>query len=111
VFAADSRPFRGGWPAILLALLGPGPVWNADDPTQVFDQLERTLLASHFGLDFQVVSHGAYQARLDGSAAATATLWLREDSGLPLRREQIVKFDGSGMRVVESYRNLILCSR
>lgn len=213
---------------MLLALLAPSQIWSADDPEQVFDQLERTLLASDFALDFQVVSHGAYEAGLggslavqgphtvrleadghfagepaairlaarddrmhggngdtvfatdtppalrdalvlgltrmgilhnlavmsagappdhgeggvrdwvrvddlrpgqpevidgvptktlsfqvvvNGSAAATATLWLREDSGLPLRREQIVKFDGSEMRVVENYRNLTLYSR
>jgi hypothetical protein len=228
LFHATGKPSRAWWTALLLTLAAPGPAWSTDDPAQVFDQLERTLLASDFALDFQVVSHGAYEARLDGSvamrgphtvrleadghfagepaairlaarddgmrggngdaafasdtpaalrdalvlgltrmgilhnlavmsagsppdhgeggvrewvrvddvrpgkpevidgvpaktlcfqivvngsAAATATLWLREDSGLPLRREQVVRFDGSEMRVVESYRNLTLYPR
>lgn len=47
-----------------------------------------------------------FDVLVDGAVAATATLWLRVDSGLPLRREQVVDFDGSEMRVVESYRSL-----
>lgn len=43
---------------------------------------------------------------VDGKVAAAATLWVGEDSGLPLRREQVVDFDGSEMRVVESYRSV-----
>jgi hypothetical protein len=34
---------------------------------------------------------------------AEATLWLDPDSGLPVRREQVVAFPGGSMRVIESY--------
>jgi hypothetical protein len=40
---------------------------------------------------------------VSGEQVAEATLWLDPDSGLPVRREQVVAFPGGPMRVTESY--------
>jgi len=40
---------------------------------------------------------------VSGEQVAEATLWLDPDSGLPVRREQVVAFPGGPMRVTETY--------
>ena len=47
-------------------------------------------------LDFTVL--------VDGAPVAEARLWLRTSDGLPIRREQTVKFPQGDMNVVETYR-------
>jgi hypothetical protein len=43
-----------------------------------------------------------------GAVAGQASLWLDPDSGLPVLREQTVRFPDGTMRVVEQYRNFEL---
>lgn len=48
---------------------------------------------------------------VNGEDAGTATLWVDDTSGMPLRREQVVRFGDAEMRVVESYSALTLYPR
>jgi hypothetical protein len=44
--------------------------------------------------------------RVSGEDSGEATLWIAEDDGLPVEREQTVRFPGGEMRVVERYRDV-----
>lgn len=44
-----------------------------------------------------------FQITVDDVPTASATLWLAEETGLPVRRTQTVRFGDDEMRVVESY--------
>jgi len=45
-----------------------------------------------------------FHITVDDVPSATATLWLAEETGLPVRRTQTVRFGDDEMRVVETYR-------
>lgn len=45
----------------------------------------------------------AFSIVVDGRPAATATLWLDDETKLPVAREQQVELDSGSMRVVEKY--------
>jgi len=48
-----------------------------------------------------------FSIRVDGEDSGEATLWVGED-GLPVEREQTVRFPGGEMRVVERYRGVLV---
>jgi len=45
----------------------------------------------------------SFNVVVSGVPSATATLWLSQDTGLPVRRTQTVRFGSDEMRVVERY--------
>lgn len=50
----------------------------------------------------------AFNVNVGGAPAATAVLWLDEDTRLPLKREQTVKFPGGSMTVIETYSGFVI---
>lgn len=50
----------------------------------------------------------AFDIRVAGKPAASAVLWLDEDTRLPLKREQRVHFTGGSMTVTEIYSGFVI---
>jgi hypothetical protein len=48
---------------------------------------------------------------VSGEDAATAVLWVDAETGLPIKREQVVRFDGGEMRVTEIYSAMTIYPR
>jgi hypothetical protein len=44
-----------------------------------------------------------FDIHVSGTRTAEATLWIHRTTGLPMRREQVVRFPGGSMSVVEEY--------
>ncbi|MEM1044188.1 MAG: hypothetical protein AAGI91_16385 [Bacteroidota bacterium] len=56
-------------------------------------------------IDGRAVQGLRFDLRVSGTEAGTATLWLDAATGLPVRRDQVVRFPDGTMTVTESYRS------
>jgi hypothetical protein len=92
--------------ARLTALRGPDRAEGGAEEWVTLENFRQTTYA--IGGDLDGAMSVGFDVAVNGTPAATARLWFDPDTGLPLRREQTVRFAQGEMTVIERYNRFVL---
>lgn len=95
-----------------LAMMSSGaPPDHADGGVRDWVQVTNLKLETDALIDGKPAVVFSFTVVVSGEDSGSATLWVHPETGLPLKREQVVSFENGEMRVTETYPALTIIAR